>query len=216
MASARHLVVVAGAEPAATDELAAALRDDGTVRTAYSADALRESLDAEVDVAVVDAALVDGPLDPLLSDIRTREFDLQVCVSAPEPRRSSVATHEAVDAVVARDRAAVRERVRWLAARARYRRQLEEFYDLAERRAALIEDETGDEGERLDRLDRQLDRLQRTLDELFADIDDGSVFDAALSPDERELAFGESDDDAGDPDRDGDAGVSDGGGDGDS
>jgi len=186
MASARHLVVVAGAEPAAVDELAAALRDDGTVRTAYSADALRESLDTEVDVALVDAALVDGALDSLLSDLRGCEFDCQIGVLVSEPARASLATDATVDAVVARDREAVRETVQWLAARARYRRQLEALYDLAERRATVT-DADGD-GSALDRLDRQLDRLRRDLDELFGDLDDASVFDAALAPGERDLA----------------------------
>ena len=48
-------------------------------------------------------------------------------------------TSEAIldDVVVERDSAAVRETVRWLAARARYRARLEEFYDLAERRATV-------------------------------------------------------------------------------
>ncbi|WP_135366390.1 hypothetical protein [Halosimplex halophilum] len=182
MAPARHLVVVAGGEPAATDALATALRDDGTVRTAYSPDALRESLDAEVDVVLVDVDLVDGPIDPLLTDVRAREFDCQVGVSTPDPERTAAETDAAVDAVVERDRAAVRETVRWLAGRARYRARLEEFYDLSERRAEL----TGaDDDAARDRLDRQLDRLRRDLAELFDDLDEGSAFDAALAPDER-------------------------------
>ncbi|ELZ27606.1 response regulator [Halosimplex carlsbadense 2-9-1] len=185
MASERHLVVVAGAEPAATDALASALRDDGTVRTAYSAEALRESLDAEVDVVLVDVELVDGPLDALLTDIRAREFDCQVGVSAPEPERTAAGTDTAVDAVVGREPVAVRETVQWLAARARYRARLEEFYDLAERRATLADDE-GDESA-FDRLDRQLDRLRRDLGEMFDGLDDTSAFDAALAPDERGL-----------------------------
>ncbi|WP_436929328.1 hypothetical protein [Halosimplex halobium] len=182
MPPARHLVVVAGAEAAVTDALATALRDDGTVRTAYSADALRESLDAEVDVVLVDIDLVDGPVDALLADVRAREFDCQVGVSTPDPERTAAET-DAADAVVERDRTAVRETVRWLARRARYRARLEEFYDLSERRAEL----TDADDDARDRLDRQLDRLRRDLAELFDDLDEGSAFDAALAPDEREL-----------------------------
>mgnify|MGYP000286002760 CR=1 FL=1 len=185
MASARHLVVVAGAEPAATDALASALRDDGTVRTAYSADALRESLDAEVDVVLVDAELVDGSLDSLLTDVRTREFDCQIGVTTADPD-DSVALETHVDTVVGREPEAVREAVQWLATRARYRGRLDEFYDLAERRASLADGERDQAA--LDRLDRQLDRLRRDLDDLSEDLGEDSVFDAALSPDERALA----------------------------
>jgi len=206
MPSARHLVVVAGAEPAATDALASALRDDGTVRTAYSADALRESLDAAVDVVLVDVELVDGPIDPLLADVRTREVDCQIGVSTPEPDLTTAETDAAVDAVVRRDPVAVRETVQWLAARARYRARLEEFYDLAERRATLADE--GDGGTALDRLDRQLDRLRADLAEMFDGLDDASAFDAALSPAERGLDSGE---DAADPtDRPSDRSESDG------
>ncbi|QPV61673.1 hypothetical protein I7X12_13025 [Halosimplex litoreum] len=182
MASERHLVVVAGVDPAATDALASALRDDGTVRTAYSVEALRESLDAEVDVVLVDVDLVDGPIDPLLTDVRTREFDCQIGVSTPDPDRTADGFDAAADAVVERDSTAVRETVQWLAARARYRARLEEFYDLAERRAALTDDEGA-----LDRLDRQIDRLRRELGEMFDGLDDVSAFDAALAPAERGL-----------------------------
>ncbi|QLH84571.1 HalX domain-containing protein [Halosimplex pelagicum] len=186
MPPARHLVVVAGAEPAATDALASALRDDGTVRTAYSADALRESLDEEVDVVLVDVELVDGPIDSLLSDVRAREFDCQIGVSVPDSDRTTAET-DPVDAVVRRDPVAVRETVQWLAARARYRAGLEEFYDLAERRATLADE--GNDGDALDRLDRQLDRLRHDLAEMFDGLDDTSAFDAALAPEERDLDF---------------------------
>lgn len=185
MASERHLVVVAGADPAATDALASALRDDGTVRTAYSTEALDESLDAEVDVVLVDVELADGSVDPLLDDVRAREFDCQLGAIASEPERTTAGTDTVVDAVVERDSAAVRETVRWLAARARYRARLEEFYDLAERRATLTAD--GDDEGALDRLDRQLDRLRRDLGEMFDGLDDVSAFDAALAPAERGL-----------------------------
>lgn len=199
MAPARHLVVVAGAEPAATDALAAALRDDGTVRTAYSVDALFESLDEEVDVVLVDDALADGSVEPLLADLRSHESDVQVGVIADDPERGD---RSSADAVVGRDTEAVAETVEWLAARARYRRRLEEFYALAEERAAR-----SDEEESLARLDHQIDRLRRDLDERFRRLDDTSAFDAALSHEER--AFGGAADAAGDdtePDDRSDAG----------
>lgn len=195
MNSARHLVVVASAEPTVTDALAAALRDDGTVRTAYSTETLLESLDAEVDVVVIDSDLPDGPLDQLLADVREQEHDCQVAVLAERP--AATESRAAVDAFVRRDEAAVRETVEWLAARARYRQRLDEYYELAEERAAMA-DESEEEGERLDRIERQLDALRRDLAAGFRRLDDESVFDAALSPRDRSLG---SDDGDGEPDR---------------
>ncbi|WP_123536193.1 hypothetical protein [Halosimplex salinum] len=193
MTSARYLVVVAGAEPATTDALATALRDDGTVRTAYSTDALLESLDAEVDVVVVDSDLPDGPLGPLLAAVREHDHDCQVGVLA-EHAAVPEARSDDVDAVVRRDESAVRESVEWLATRARYRQRLDEYYELAEERATLSDESDGEERKRLDRVERQLDALRRDLAAGFRRLDDESVFDAALSPRDRSLESDDADD----------------------
>jgi len=185
MASVRHLVVVAGDDHAAVDALAGTLRDDGTVRTAYSVDALTESLDAAVDVVLVDGALSDRPVSAVLDDLDSRDIGCQVAVLDTDPDATRDALAGAADAVLPWDEAAVRGTVRRLAARARYRTRLDECYALAEERAKL--DDTAD-GTDVERLDRRLDRLRHDLSAEFERIDDTSAFDAALGPDERRLA----------------------------
>ncbi|MFC7193569.1 hypothetical protein ACFQL4_01195 [Halosimplex aquaticum] len=104
-----------------------------------------------------------------------------------------------MDAVVERDEDAVRETVSRLAVRARYRKRLDEYYALAEERAALADDDEDATLER-DRLDRRLDALRRDLADAYRRIDASSAFDAALSPRERRLdddCRNESDDPAG-------------------
>ncbi|WP_436923239.1 hypothetical protein [Halosimplex amylolyticum] len=185
MTSGRHLVVLAGADAAAVDAMAAALRDDGTVRTAYSPVALRETLDDEVDAVLVESGLGDGSLETVLDDLRAHEADCQVAVLDSGAGRCQLGADAPVDAVVAWDEDAVRETVSELVARARYRRRLDEYYALAEERAAVADDD--DAAPNRDRLDRKFEELRRELADGFRRIDDASVFDAALSPDERRL-----------------------------
>ncbi|MFB6140195.1 MAG: hypothetical protein ABEJ26_07145 [Halosimplex sp.] len=182
MTPPRHLVVLAGADPTAVDALAATLREDGSVRTAYSLDALFESLDEEVDVALVDRALPDESVAAVVAEVRERAVDCQVAVVASEQDLRSSPSHGA-DAAVAWEGEAARETVDRLATRARYRDRLEEFYDLAEQRAALDSDEES----AVDRLDRHLDRLRRDLNDGFDRLDGPDAFEAALSRDERHL-----------------------------
>lgn len=188
MNSGRYLVVVAGADAGAVDAMAAALRDDGAVRTAYSLEALLETVDDEVDVVLVDRGLGGGPLDDVLDEIRARDAGCQVALLDTDADRDRwpCDSNSPIDAVVSWDEDAVRETVSQLGARARYRRRLDEFYALAEERAALG-DEADEATPERDRLDGQIERLRRDLEDEFRRIDDTSAFDAALSPRERDL-----------------------------
>ncbi|WP_415378618.1 hypothetical protein [Halosimplex sp. TS25] len=200
MTSGRHLVVLAGADAGAVDSMAATLRGDGTVRTAYSPAGLRETLDDEVDVVLVGSDLRDGPLEPILAELRTSETGWRIAVLDSEADSDWIWGRDRdrnrdsprdgpevpVDAVAEWDEDAVRATVSRLAARARYRKRLEEYYALAEERAAVA-DEDEDAAPKRDRLDRQIDRLRRDLADGFRRIDDASAFDAALSPRERKL-----------------------------
>lgn len=183
MSSGRHLVVLAGADAEAVDALAATLRDDGAVRTAYDSAALVETLDEEVDVVLVDRDLDDGPIDDVLDAVRAHGVDCQVAFLGTDADRSRGTVDEevSVDAVVdwGEDKDAVRETVSQLAARVRYRRRLDEYYELAEKRASLADG--ADETRERDRLDRHVERLRRELADGFRRIDDVSAFDAALS-----------------------------------
>lgn len=189
MDAVRHLVVIAGADPDGVDALAAALRDDGTVRTAYSADALFESLDQEVDVVLVGDDLSDAT-EAVVTALAAREFAYQIGVLGAVPDESLLGPHGPVDAVLAWDPEPVREPVRRLAARADYRKHLEEYYDLAEERASrLAREESAAESMDTDRLDRQVDRIRRELAARFDRLDDTDAFDAALAHNERSLEY---------------------------
>lgn len=217
MTGPRYQVIVAGAEPSMIDTLATTLRDDGTVRTAYSVDALLDALDEEVDVVLVDSDLTDEGLASALTVLQTRVPACQVGVLDPDvvegtveipPTGDRSQLHSEADAVVGRDEAAVRDAVRQLAARARYRRHLDEYYGLAEERAARTIAEARAEAEgAVDEIDRQIDRLRRELDAEFETLGDTSVFDAALSDAERTL---DSSDDDSDESAGADAGTDDG------
>jgi len=205
MAAARHLVVVGGADADATDALADALRDEFAVRTAYSQADLLASLDDEVDVVLVDTRLPDLSADRLRDRIRTDDLDCQVGVLTAEEAETSTdarARAALADALVtppsADDDEAWRAAVSRLAARAHYRKRLEEYYDVADEYAKLVVDtrsEDGPDGETAEsaagdedvaaereRLADHLDRLRDDLEEAYDDLDVESVFDVAMDP----------------------------------
>lgn len=151
MAAARYLVVVAGAESGGTDALADALRDAFAVRTAYSGADLAATLDAEVDAVLVDPETPGVSASSLRA--LCRERDLQCLVGLLTDERSVVASDPpAADSPVDDPRVVDEylprpapgdpgadwlETVESLAVRARYRKRLEEYYDLAEEYAAV-------------------------------------------------------------------------------
>jgi len=156
MAAARYLVVVGGADASTTDVLADALRDEFAVRTAYSEAGLFASLDDDVDVVLVDPRLPDFDASRLSACLRERDLDCQVGV-VTDDRAETVtdARHRAAlaDAFVATPSedtdGAWRNAVSRLAARARYRKRLEEYYRIADEYATLVvdaESTTGDDG----------------------------------------------------------------------
>jgi hypothetical protein len=215
MAAARHLVVVGGADASTTDALADALRDEFAVRTAYSQADLLASLDEEVDVVLVDPRLSDFEASRLRERLDGRGLDCQVGVLTDE--RVETATDARTRAALAdafvtvspgSDDDAWRTAVSRLATRARYRKRLEEYYDIADEYAALVVDTTGDEAaaantegdddapDRTDgatdeaedstveaereRLADLLDRLRADLADAYDDLDDESLFDVAI------------------------------------
>lgn len=186
MATARHLVVVAGADPAETDTLAAELRDAVAVRTAYSVDGLLASLDHEVDAVLVDPDLSGFSVSSSLTRIRAGTADCQVGLLTDEPLDAERAVSEGIDACLGRHDDEIREVVEWLAIRAQYRKRLDEYYATAQEYAQLsVED--GSPGE-VESVEAALLRLERRLEALCSDLraacerlDGESVFDAALS-----------------------------------
>lgn len=187
MATVRHLVVVASAEPATTDSLADLLRDTFTVRTAYSASEVVDRLDPDVDVVLVDRELETGdeaagegpdPVDAVRDAVSAEDLNCQIGLLG-----AATADDTGADAVVSptmSDRA-VRDEVVQLATRARYRKTLDQFYELA-RTTAQLRGSADVQAER-DRLEQRLDRLGRRLDEAAEPLDTATLFETVLDPD---------------------------------
>lgn len=173
----RHLVVIGGADPSTTDELAEIIRDSCTVRTAYSTAEVLDRLDPEVDVVLVDSELEGGGVREAVA---ARDLPCQFAVFTPRP---DGAPDEDLVSLAVPD-SDVRERVERLATRASYRKTLEEYYALA-RASARLQDADGSETE-LAELERRLERLGRHLDEVATPLDAATLFRTVL---------GDSDDD---------------------
>jgi uncharacterized NAD(P)/FAD-binding protein YdhS len=177
MATVRALVVLGGA-PATADELADVLRDAFTVRTAYSTEEVLDRLDPAVDVVLVGQDLSVGTVRETVTE---RGLDCQVGLVARTGEDSRVDTVVSPDA----PDGTIREEVQRLATRARYRKTLEEYYDLS-RTAAELRSGDGDVRDELDTLQRRLDRLRRRLDEAADPIDTATLFETVFDPDREE------------------------------
>lgn len=198
MTTARHLVVVAGAESAATDGLVSDLRAEFAVRTAYDRESLTASLDDEVDVVVVDDDLPDCSPEAVRTHVRERDLDCQVGVLIDRSAAEPPGERPAVDGYVRRGDDDPTDPVERLALRAHYRKRLSEFYELAEEYADLsIDAERREAGERGDGavesdgdeadaatgegtdaatggetdVAAELDRMERYLDRLRSDLE---------------------------------------------
>lgn len=181
MVTARHLVVVASAEPRATDALADVLRGACTVRTAYAATEVLARLDADVDVVLVDPALASDAVTLVADAVEERGLVCQVGVldgdDPPEDAR--------VDAAVSPDAppGRIRDHVARLGARARYARTLDAYYDLAQTAAGRSGDEATPDAER-ERLRARLAEIETCLDETADSLDTESLFEAVLDASE--------------------------------
>ncbi|WP_157971607.1 response regulator [Halorussus litoreus] len=70
------------------DGFARALSSEYDVRTAYSVEQARESLDPDIDAVLLDRRLPDGSGDELLEEIRDRDHDYRVAMvsgESPDP-----------------------------------------------------------------------------------------------------------------------------------
>lgn len=175
VATGRHLVVVASADPPETDALADRLRDAVTVRTAYDTEEVLARLDPGVDVVLVDPALADGAVEAVRGAVAGRGLNAVVAVLSDAPDAAGA------DAVVSPSvpDATLRAIVLRLATEARYRKTLEAYYDAARTSARAADDDVDRE-----RLEARLDRLSRRLDDAAEPLDPAALFRAVLDPDE--------------------------------
>lgn len=83
MSDSEKVLVVDDDRPLA-DGFAQALSSDYDVRTAYSVEDARESLDPEIDAVLLDRRLPDGSGDELLEEIRDQDHDCRVAMVSGE------------------------------------------------------------------------------------------------------------------------------------
>jgi len=173
-ASGATVVLVADDDPAVTDDIATVLETEYAVRTAYdSADAIA-ALDAGVSVVLLDPGLPGLSARHVLDRVTSEAVDCQVAALVQSAFDVDATAYDAalVKPVPPDELRATVDR---LARRAAYRTALSEYYDLAERYAAL----SPDDPER-DHLGNRLDDLSAQLDEVFGTLDTREAYDTAL------------------------------------
>jgi hypothetical protein len=169
MVAARPLIVVAGAEPPVTDDVADRLRESCVVRTAYSTDEVLDRLDADVDVVLVASGLGPDAVGRIQRAVEERELPCRVGRLTDECDDGSGATDAVVDPSWADRR--LRAELARLATLAQYRTALDEYFTLARRSAGDDTDEVPQD---------RLAYVRERLDDAAADLDSSSLFEAAL------------------------------------
>jgi len=172
------VILVADGDPAVTDRIASSLRDQYTVRTAYTARETLDSLDDDVGVVIIDDEMSDLDSASIVDRIRDRELLCQVCVLTHDVD-SDVALGSPPDARLRKpvSRTELKGTVERLLLRATYRAKLEKYYALSRRRASLAASGAGEDAATLD------DRLQTLRDELadaLGSLDYEEAFEIAL------------------------------------
>ncbi|MFC7141654.1 DNA-binding protein [Halosimplex aquaticum] len=166
------VVLVADSDPAVTDEIAAVLWDNYTVRSAYESADVLASLDSDVSVALLDPDIPGLSMRRVLERVRTDAADCQVAALTDEALDvESTAFDDYLVKPVADD--LLEDTVDRLSRRATYRTTLEAYYRAASERA------DAEEGERAD-LDRRLAELDERLDDVVRSLDSDDAYDAAL------------------------------------
>lgn len=162
-------VLVVDDEPALADGHAARLEADYAVRTAYDGSEALDRLDASVDVVLLDRRMPCLRGEDVLAHIREEAYDCRVAMlTGVEPNFDilDLGIDDYVTKPVGREE--LLDLVERLMCRARYDRQLQEYFALASKAAAL-ETEHGpgalaDDDEYL-KLQDELDRLRDELDD---------------------------------------------------
>ena len=178
VATGRHLVVVASTDPSGTDALAERLRDAVAVRTAYDVEEVLNRLDREVDAVLVDPTLADGAVETVQNAGTGSELECLVALLTDVPPDGTDA-----DAVVSPSvpDSTLRRDVLDLAIQARYRKTLEEYYDVACTAARTNETEADP-----NRLQTRLDALTRRLEDTAEPMDPATLFRTVLDDDGRD------------------------------
>jgi DNA-binding response OmpR family regulator len=131
-------VLVVDDERDLADLYAAWLERDYQVRTAYGGETAIEALDGSVDVALIDRLMPEVSGDEVLEDVRGGDYECRVAmVTAVEPDFDIIEMgfDEYIVKPIRHDE--ITDVVESLVTRSTYDEQLQEFFALASKRAAL-------------------------------------------------------------------------------
>lgn len=177
MSEDRPTVLVVEDDPDLADLYAEWLKDEYNVRTAYGGEKALQTIDDDVDIALLDRRMPDLSGDQVLDAIRDRNIECRVAmVTAVEPDFDIVEMGFDNYLVKPVSREALQDTVSNLLLRSEYDKGMQELFSLASKKA-LLESEHGsaelqdhDEYQDLtdrirelrDELDRKLDRIDET------------------------------------------------------
>jgi DNA-binding response OmpR family regulator len=161
-------VLVVDDERDLADLYAAWLERDYQVRTAYGGETAIEALDGSVDVALIDRLMPEVSGDEVLEDVRGGDYECRVAmVTAVEPDFDIIEMgfDEYIVKPIRHDE--ITDVVESLVTRSTYDEQLQEFFALASKRAALQAQKPDHELEESDafaELETDVEALREELD----------------------------------------------------
>jgi len=174
--SGTHTVLVVDDEAGITDLYAEWLSDSYEVRTAYSGNEAVEQLDEATDVALLDRRMPDMSGDDVLAEIRERGLDCRVgMVTAVDPDFDILEMGFDTYVVKPTTEEQLKATVETLIQRATYDDNIQEYYSLSARRAALEANKGRAElenNEEYAELEGRIEEMEEALEESFANLDD--------------------------------------------
>ncbi|MDT3434335.1 response regulator [Haloarcula sp. 1CSR25-25] len=171
----RATILVVDDEPAVADVYAAQLRDRYAVETAYSGEAALSTLDAAVDVVLLDRRMPDLSGDEVLSAIREKRYDTRVAmVTAVDPDFDIIEMPFDDYVIKPVSAEALFQTIEQLLLYTEYEDRLRECYSLTAKYAALeaSKPQTAlDESEEFTELKAELTEVRAELDEITDSFD---------------------------------------------
>lgn len=176
-------VLVVDDEPDVADAYAAQLDDEFVVSTAYSGQEALDSLDASVDIVLLDRRMPGISGDEVLKRVRERGLDIRVAmVTAVDPGFDIIEMPFDDYVIKPVSRAELLETIDRLLNVADYESKMQEYYALSAKQATLRVNKPESElaeSEQFQDLEARIESLRADLDETLAGFDDED-FEAAF------------------------------------
>ena len=176
-------VLVVDDEPDVADAYAAQLQDEFIVSTAYGGQEALDSIDASVDIVLLDRRMPGISGDEVLDAIRERDLNIRVAmVTAVDPDFDIIEMpfDDYVIKPVSRDD--LFETINRLLICSEYEDRLRRYYSLTAKHATLLSNKPESElaqSEEFQQLESEMNAVREELDETIAQFDD-SDFEAAF------------------------------------